>query len=353
MVIHLKNSSKYLVILLTISIIAPLLLILVPSTYAQTVEITGKVTDESGTYIIDATIDLLASGTTTVVATTQVNSIGEYSVTVLGGSYDIQVRPSLGSGFGSVILLGEIISDNIVLDFVLVPDDFTTLSGQISYRGLALPNQIINLVDTVQGISDSSGHYSVASQPGDYPLIIMNGSHTFPENNFTIYKLISQSNLVLTQNTILDVSVPLYRVDVHVQDSNGNAIQNAYVATEISPRNGNLLLGNLPVEGHSNSQDVTNESGNAVLWLMLTEPGESYTLRVVPPGNSPFAPITVSGVSVTSDKTIIVALEFVHSPPVTSAFIEPLSNQQGTYRLPSHSPPLHSQDSALMRPTTR
>jgi hypothetical protein len=44
----------------------------------------------------------------------------------------------------------------------------------------------------------------------------------------------------------------------------------------------------------------------------------SYTLTAAPPSGSPFATFNVQNVNVTSDKSVFIALQFVHNPPAPS-----------------------------------
>ncbi|MBC7878934.1 MAG: PKD domain-containing protein, partial [Anaerolineales bacterium] len=87
------------------------------------------------------------------------------------------------------------------------------------------------------------------------------------------------------------------------------------------PTNNNLLLGSLTAYGYSASWDRTDAFGNALLWLFPTEVGEFYSLFTEPPAESLFALLHVSGIAVTSDKSLVIALDLIETnqPPVADA----------------------------------
>ena len=67
--------------------------------YADTVTLTGKISDSSGTEISNASVTVSDSATSTNVANTTTNSIGDYSTIFNQGTYNIQITPPTGSGY--------------------------------------------------------------------------------------------------------------------------------------------------------------------------------------------------------------------------------------------------------------
>jgi hypothetical protein len=80
---------------------------------------------------------------------------------------------------------------------------------------------------------------------------------------------------------------------------------------------------------------VTDSSGDATLWLFSNYQYSTYTITGAPPSGSPFVTFNISHVSVSSDKDIVVVLQFVHDPPVTTANLSPSPNGSGEYSNPT------------------
>jgi hypothetical protein len=72
--------------------------------------------------------------------------------------------------------------------------------------------------------------------------------------------------------------------------------------------------------------------GNATLWLFPADGTYgSYTLTAVPPAGTPFSTFNVQNVLVTSDKSIVVVLQFEHAPPITTMSLSPAPDAAGLY----------------------
>jgi hypothetical protein len=174
--------------------------------------------------------------------------------------------------------------------------------------------------------------------PGSYPLMVLyHHDSGYPyDPSLAIpygYTLYSDSAVTITTDTDLgDIILPAKRVDVHVQDPAGNPVPNVMVGTN-APSNNDLMIGNIPARGHSSYPwyfPKTDASGNATLWLFPTSTG-SYAISATPPTGAPFAPFSLQGVTVTSNKSLFVVLQFVHPPPDTQALLSPAVNHDGTF----------------------
>jgi PKD repeat protein len=133
----------------------------------------------------------------------------------------------------------------------------------------------------------------------------------------------------------MDITLPEKKVSVHVQDPAGNPVADVGITTS-SPSNDDLALGILTAQGYSyypygDPPATTDASGDATLWLFPTSDSSTYTFTATSPPESPFATFNVYDVAVTSDKTVIIVLQFVHAPPVTTASVTPPPNEQGIY----------------------
>jgi hypothetical protein len=79
---------------------------------------------------------------------------------------------------------------------------------------------------------------------------------------------------------------------------------------------------------------VTEASGEATLWLFPSYPGGSpYAISATPPTELPFVTFTVGDVSVSSEQplVLVLVLQFVHNPPVTTATLSPAALPGGQY----------------------
>ena len=81
--------------------------------------LSGKVIDQSNTALVGSTIEVLQPGTTTVVISTTTDFVGNYSLTVAEGTYNIRVTPPTGSGLQVSLSLNQPIYQNTTSDFTL------------------------------------------------------------------------------------------------------------------------------------------------------------------------------------------------------------------------------------------
>src|SRR5579862_5796080 len=109
-------------------------------------QLSGRVTNNSGSPLPGSNVAVLAAGTSTVITGGTTDTNGQYAISVPGGTYDVRVTPAAGSGFGVATALNETISGDRVIDFVLVPAGSATLSGRVlDGLGAGLPNQSVYL----------------------------------------------------------------------------------------------------------------------------------------------------------------------------------------------------------------
>ncbi len=323
------------------SLIAALAFSLVSISFvaAANFPLSGRVTNQSGGPLPGSTVEVINPSNSMTVASATTDSTGYYTVSVLGGTYNVKVTPPTGSGFGAAIALNQNITSDTNLDFVLVPPGSVSLSGRVlDGLGNGLPNQYVNMypaggtpLPTV--LTDASGNYSFQVGAGDYYLYVY-GYNSDPANAPHYYYLQSTSPVSLAQTTVMDIQLPARKVSVHVQDPGANSVANVAMSTQ-GIYNPNLMLGSTPAYGYSyyftGSPTYTDSSGNATMWLFPSVPGGTYTLTAAPPSGGAFATFNVQNVNVTSDKSIVIALQFVHDPPVTTATLSPSPDGSGTY----------------------
>src|SRR5688572_1803814 len=83
--------------------------------------VSGTVRDNANTPFVSALVEALDPLTTGVVASTMTNASGAYSLTVAAGTYNMRATPPAGSSFAPATLLGQTISADTTINFVLVP----------------------------------------------------------------------------------------------------------------------------------------------------------------------------------------------------------------------------------------
>lgn len=262
--------------------------------------------------------------------------------TPTGRFYNITASPPSGNSLAITTLSNIAITSDANLTLNLTPPSI--LSGQVlDALGTGLPSQTIEIAPAgwlsynySRLTTDATGRYSFNLSPGDYDLRVSGstdsifairapGYYTFQNNSLS---------LSLTQSTLMNITLPVKRVTVRVQDPGGFPVPNVTISTT-DPYNYNLSLGTLPAYGYSYYSAgrglKTDSNGEATLWLFPA----TYIITATPPAGSPFAPFHVENVSITSDKTVIAVFNINHPPPVTTATVTSPLISPGIYQDPA------------------
>jgi hypothetical protein len=238
--------------------------------------------------------------------------------------YVLTATPPTGSGFAITNLSNvAVVSHTSVTITLAVP---VTLSGQVKNElGNGLPNQGLYLAaagtsNYVYQTTDASGNYSYQVAPGDYTLQV----NTFndPSANLAAprwYNFYTQSSFSLSQTTVIDITLPAKRLSVHVQDPLGNPVA-AVGITSNNSYNDNLMLGTFAAVGssgyfHYYPPAVTDTNGDVDLWLFPSHPASPYVLTATPPTGSGYVTFNIHDLSVVSDQTLVIVLQFAEPPP--------------------------------------
>ena len=222
-----------------------------------------------------------------------------------------------------------------------------TLSGRVldAEGDDGLPDVAVALAPSGGGtdlrtMTDHSGHYSFSVAPGAYRIFSegQNVGQSFSAPNS--YYLQSQVDISLTEDTELDITLPVMRVDVRVQDPAESPVAGVRLTTT-NPANPHLTVAGMQFLGYNSyppwawaTPTLTDDLGNVTLWLIPTESGSSYTFTATSPEGLPFGTFHVTDVDVTGDLTMVVVLQFVHDPPVTTATLSP-PNERGLHPDPT------------------
>ncbi|MDD5252159.1 MAG: carboxypeptidase-like regulatory domain-containing protein, partial [Patescibacteria group bacterium] len=302
---------------------------------AASYQLSGRVSDQAGTGIADVSVEVRTPGTSDVLYSTVTTSTGEYSLGVEEGIYDVRVIPPIGSEFGPSVAPNRVISDNTVIDFIIVDADIVSLSGRVlDALGDPLPGQRVDLevaggAQTV-GFTGADGSYLLQVAAGTYSLTVMED----PMNYNDVYSgapneyAVSAPGLVLSQSTVLDVTLPVKRVSVRVQDQSGGPVVGVEVKALPGAASSGLPIGGLIGHGRSlywSAGPLTDAAGNAVLWLF---PGV-YDLRAYPPAGGGY-PNASLRVTVTDDQqeTVTLQQQVSLSGRVLDALGDPLPGQR-------------------------
>ena len=136
---------------------------------------------------------------------------------------------------------------------------------------------------------------------------------------------------VIEQSTSLDITLPIKKVSVHVQDPAGNPVANAKVVSN-DIANGYLSLAGLQAYGRSyETNRYSDANGNVDIWLFPTYGSGAYSFTVYPPSGTPFAMFTIGNVTLIDNKSMVIVLQFIHAPPFTTANFTPEPNSSGNY----------------------
>ncbi|MEI6044911.1 MAG: carboxypeptidase regulatory-like domain-containing protein, partial [Chloroflexota bacterium] len=209
---------------------------------------------------------------------------------------------------------GACTTTNTTINILTKSTTKIALTGRVLDKaGNGVPGQTIQLSGSVSAstITDPSGNYTLQVAAGNYTLKVSgNNASYLPIPSY--YDLTLNSSLNLTQDTILDLPLPIKKISVHVQNQAGTSVANTAIWTT-DPRLGNLSMGNYTASGVSyyapwTNQVTTDASGNADIWLFPSTT-ITYLFAAVPPSNMlDVVKTEFPGVSVINDTSIVITL---------------------------------------------
>ena len=250
-------------------------------------QLSGTVTSQAAAPIAGARIDVVDPSSDSIIATAFTDSEGRYALSIAAGTYDIMVTPAPGTGFQPVNLTNQVINEDTIINFILVPSEPQTLitfSGRVTDR---FGNGINGISITGGGVVN--GSYSNQLPPGNYPLRFHvdeeSGSNT--RGSIPKFFTLTGPTLNLNQDTVLDITIPGLDVQVHVQDPSGNPIANAVinaVATPGTPQSLNTSSGLMPFTiDRVRDAQLTDSAGNAVMQLLPGDSPANYSFTISAP----------------------------------------------------------------------
>ncbi len=288
--------------------------------FADTLNLSGSVATSTGSDVSEATVEVDNVNTTTAVASTVTDSSGKYSLSIPSGTYDVHVTPPSGSNYFSIIAPNIAVSSNTTINFIFAPAGSVTLSGHIyDALGNALPNQDIYLSSGGNTIvfvtTDSSGSYSLQAAPGTYTLNVTNDGTDYSQNIPGTYQ-ITKTNYSLSQSAVVNITLPMKKVSMHVQDLSSNAMSGVELRTNNSGSSSGLSLGGNITNasgtssyGINTSGSTTDNSGNVALWLIPNSGTSKYTFTAFPPSGSNFVTTIFANNSITADTNLTITMQ--------------------------------------------
>lgn len=274
-------------------------------------------------------------------------------------TYLFTATPPSGSGYASTNLSGVEVGDNTNITITLSAP--IGVSGRLTDgMGNGIASQFLQFAPDGAGvaidlITDEGGNYSVQLQPGAYRINALGDNQLFTAAAPQFYNLSGASFTVSgTEPQVIGLSLPVKRLDVHVQDGAGNPLANVGLSA-FGPTNCLLTFGPATSCGNSfffysapppgsppPTSGVTNAAGNLTLWLFPTppadpsseEPPPAYGVIATPLADSGFAQATAQGVTLTDNASLVIVLSAAPVPPVTTLEVSPAANPDGSYTAP-------------------
>jgi protocatechuate 3,4-dioxygenase beta subunit len=319
-------------------------LFVVNPSYAATFRLSGTVKDIIGNPIGGVVVNVKDVTTNTDVGNNTTTSDGNYTLDINQGTYNIQITPPTGSNLSSLVTLNYMLSSDTVLNFILAQSGFVVLNGHIyDSLGNPLANTTVKVTQTltsqeVSTTTDTNGAYALQTTPGTYRLTVSGRSSTSGSSNVPQGYFIYTDNYPLTQSTALDITLPLKRVILHVQDPASSPVSNVEINISKnifsvpfleSTGYAGTTYGSLTDPGAAGP--LTDAAGNVTLWLWPSEASDitgQYIIVAVPPSGNTYQTTTLSNITITEDTNLTLTLQqlVTLSGHVYDSLGNPLSN---------------------------
>jgi hypothetical protein len=176
-----------------------------------------------------AVVEALEDGTSVVVASAITDAAGAYALTLAEGTFDLTVTPPSGSGFTVHV------EQNVVLggadarhDIVLIAEG-GSVSGRVSgHGGVGMEGATVAAQDANTGVQVAS---TVTGADGKYSLSLGNGTYRFYVRGDGLagtpnwYAYYYSASKVVSGSTIVDIDLPVAKVEGTVTDPNGAPVE--------------------------------------------------------------------------------------------------------------------------------
>jgi hypothetical protein len=288
------------------------------------VVISGTVKDSCAVAIADAAVQAIDPANQQIKASVVTDSTGYYSVSVAAGACNFKVIPPPASQVAVAIDTGRVVSGNTTIDFVLLPEGSLLLRGTVSdAQGNGLANVTVDISGNSiwsSSFTDANGQYVLHVPPDNYSLNLSGtnaiGAISLPAQ----YQLATSTPITIKNDLVLDAVLRAVKVRVHAQDNAGNPCADVIVGVS-GGGNTNLKWGGRPASGSSSYPDngantITDNAGNAELWLFPTDRYSKYVFTAIPPSSSQKVTASLNNIGFANDTAVTIVVP--HTLPVSS-----------------------------------
>jgi len=304
------------------------------------IEVSGKVSDQSGNGVANVSITADSPGTTTVeFGPSTTASDGSYTLFVDAGTYDFHFDPPSGSNLTPVIDSNILVLNTQTINIQFAPATHTFSGTMTDQNGNPIHGVNVYLGNELNHVcTDSSGHFSLTANAGSYTLGVAwekNGYNCgvsfFNTNDDSFFFLESASKIDLTNSDVTqNIQLKTATLTITFKDANGNPIPNTTVLER--PFGGSTtLFANEPTNPSSSelsNEGITDSTGTVQLLAFqgLTF-GQTYGATST---NDNLCALPSSGaVCIASPLTISGDTSVNITAPVTHIFSGTVTDQNG------------------------
>ncbi|MFX1481829.1 MAG: hypothetical protein ACFFCP_01425 [Promethearchaeota archaeon] len=300
--------------------------------------LTGIVIDPNGDPVPDATIDIPWSVTSFggfdgyFSSSTTSDANGEFNLTVFPSIVDyLTVIPPEGSPWGEAFIYGlDVTTDTSI---IIQLSQFVTFNGQIIDRtGRPVPHQQMYFSNSLSFSSDQDGYFSIQVPAGqNYGLHLDNyQSDDITREQIPSHYHLDMFSLDLSQDTEMTIVLENRYLTGIVIDPNGDPVPDATIDIPWSVTS----FGGFGGDFSSSTTSDANGEFNLTVFSSIVD-----TLIAIPPGGSPWGRVSIHGLDVTMDTSIIIQLAqmVTFSGQVVDRIGRPVPHQQMYLDTPSES----------------
>jgi len=258
--------------------------------------ITGVVRDKLGNPIPNVLIVAQDVSTELDVASATSNATGAYAMSVPPSMYNLIVTPPPESGFAPTTISNVEVTEDTVMDIVLVPAETVVFSGLVVDRdGNPVSSISVYLYSGdiwIYASTNETGLFSMFVSPGSYNLRIYGGF------GLAIADLYKSSPLNLTENTFITIALQNRYLSGKVIGPEGNSIPDVSI----------FIRGSTSFDdfsGYFEKWTTSDSEGNFNITVYISS---GVSIRASPPPESAFAPVSITNVNVTEDASITIIL---------------------------------------------
>jgi protocatechuate 3,4-dioxygenase beta subunit len=342
-----------------------------------TKQVVVHIEDAFGNALSGITVTAVDSGGSEAIATTNITvgnitnawGVSEYGTSVSGTSpqtdasgnatlwlfannssspYVVTATPPTGSSYQTMNITNTNIAGDTNLSMTL--QEPITIHGQVTDRtGHFVIGATVKLKDVgVTKTTDTSGSYSFDTSAGVHTLEIQGTNYSSSPSLPAYYDVVA-NNVSFTEPTTLNITIPAQQVSIHVQDAAGNPVGGIGISAQDEGGPGSLATTQLPIGGSINNAwgiseygtilsgnaPQTDSSGNVTLWLFADSGNHSYLFTATPPIGGVYKTFTLNNIVIRGDQAEVVALQYNHAAPTTTATLFPSPFADGTYSDPT------------------